>query len=223
MTTFPCTTAPHLFDSMGGPDDPSVRAAKALCHTCPAVFTCRQQGREGREWGVWGGESQVERNQAVGVLEDDDRPECGSYSSLQLHRALGEKCETCLEARRTRERMYDAKRRAGEKLTAKKERAKAVVGPDGKAPCPSYAAYKRHRRRKEDPGPCGCRDAYNEARRAERNADKPPQAGTECPSRAGFVRHQRKGEDAISCGCKKAHSQYYKDRRAARKKQESVA
>ncbi|MFI0967036.1 WhiB family transcriptional regulator [Streptomyces sp. NPDC021080] len=215
MTTFPCTTAPALFDTMGGPDHPTVREAKSLCLTCPAIFMCRQQGRDGREWGVWGGESQVERNQAIGQVEDDDRPECGTYPALMLHRALGEKCEICLEARRERERAYDAKRREGRKLV---QPVKKRGGARVKSKCPSYGSYKRHIKLREDPGPCGCREAYRVARAAERAAKpKKERAHAECPSPAAYRRHRRQGESGIECGCLEANRKANSEQKRAKK------
>lgn len=218
MTTFPCTTAPALFDSMGGPDDPTVIEAKALCADCPIFLDCRQQGRDGQEWGVWGGESHIERNQALG-LSDEERPECGTYGSLMVHRALGEKCEVCLAARRERELVYDAKRRAGKKLVEAKEQ-KPRGGAREKASCPSHSAYKRHKKKGEDAVACGCRDAYNARRRAERAAQpKKPRAVTACPSFAAYKRHKRLKEDAVACGCNRA----YRDHESARRKDRAKA
>ncbi|MCX4799700.1 WhiB family transcriptional regulator [Streptomyces sp. NBC_01242] len=223
MTSFPCSTAPALFDTMGGPDDPDVRKAKGLCHGCPAIFTCRQQGRDGREWGVWGGESQVERYRVVSAPEGDDRPECGTYVALQVHRALEEECETCLEARRARERAYDAKRRAGKKLVEAKQ-PKPRGGARVPATCPSPAAYKRHHKKGEDPGPCGCREAYSAARKAEREATKKPRKLAACPSVSAYRRHNRYGEDPGPCGCREAYRASEVDRHAkAKKAKEEVA
>lgn len=227
MTTFPCTTAPALFDTMGGPDDPTVREAKALCLTCPAIFRCRQEGRDGDEWGVWGGESQVERNRALGLPEEEQRPECGTYQALALHRDLGEKCEVCLEARRERERAYDAKRRAGRKLV-KVQTPKPRGGARVRSECPSPAAYRRHIKLKEDPGPCGCREAYRNARQADRKAareamPKKERAVKPCPSPAAYKRHERNNEPGIECGCKAANQLAENERRKARRKAKSEA
>lgn len=228
MTTLPCTTAPALFDSLGGPDDPTVIEAKALCKGCPMIFMCRQRGRDGQEWGVWGGESHIERNRVLG-LSNEEQPECGTYAALMLHRGLGEKCEVCQEARRERERAYDAKRRAGKKLVKEKTpRAQAVVDAQGKSPCPSYGAYKRHIKRKEDPGPCGCREAYRIARKDERDAERAarPEKHRDvapCPSPAAYRRHQRSNETGIACGCKAAQRAYENERRKAKRKEGSAA
>ncbi|MEV4506084.1 WhiB family transcriptional regulator [Streptomyces klenkii] len=36
-------------------------AARELCETCPLTVPCREAGRQGREFGIWGGESTIER------------------------------------------------------------------------------------------------------------------------------------------------------------------
>lgn len=41
--------------------------AKRVCATCPVRIHCRDAGREGREHGVWGGETEAERA-ALGFL-----------------------------------------------------------------------------------------------------------------------------------------------------------
>jgi hypothetical protein len=205
---------------MGGPDDPAVIEAKALCKTCPMIFMCRQQGRDGQEWGVWGGESHIERNRLIARAEEET-VECGTYRALQMHRLLGEKCEVCQEARRERERAYDAKRREGKKLVKVK---KPIGGFREKSPCPSYGAYKRHIKRKEDPGPCGCREAYRIARKAERDAQpKKERDHTPCPSSAGYRRHQRRGEAGIECGCREASRKANSKSEKAKRKAGAVA
>ena len=35
--------------------------ARALCHSCPAMRSCREFAREHREYGFWGAESEEER------------------------------------------------------------------------------------------------------------------------------------------------------------------
>ncbi|MEV7675155.1 WhiB family transcriptional regulator [Streptomyces sp. NPDC088752] len=223
---FPCAAFPHLFDTMGGPDDPAVQEAKRLCHTCPAIFTCRQQGRDGHEWGVWGGESQPERNLALDT-PNEERPECGTYDALMIHRGLKEKCEVCQEARQARKRDYYAKRRAEGTLVqepAKKSRG----GKQEKSFCPSVGAYKRHRKRGEDPTPCGCKDAYNAHRRDERAAkarQRTPyvQVLADCPSVGAYRRHLRRGESTEACGCRAAMREASNNRKKKSKKKEDVA
>lgn len=67
----PCTSEPDLFHA---PDDPyasrgergrrRTSAARSLCRACPVTALCREWGRRHREFGIWGGENDVERNRA---------------------------------------------------------------------------------------------------------------------------------------------------------------
>lgn len=38
--------------------------AREICATCPVLDTCREWGRQHREHGVWGGETETDRRQA---------------------------------------------------------------------------------------------------------------------------------------------------------------
>ena len=38
--------------------------ATALCGQCPVSAECREYGRSNREYGVWGGETEIERHEA---------------------------------------------------------------------------------------------------------------------------------------------------------------
>lgn len=38
--------------------------AKAMCRVCPVSEQCRDYARENREYGVWGGEAELERHNA---------------------------------------------------------------------------------------------------------------------------------------------------------------
>ena len=38
--------------------------ATALCRQCPVSAECREYGRNNREYGVWGGETEIERHEA---------------------------------------------------------------------------------------------------------------------------------------------------------------
>ena len=38
--------------------------AKAICRACPVSGECRDYGRENHEYGVWGGEAELERHDA---------------------------------------------------------------------------------------------------------------------------------------------------------------
>lgn len=42
----------------------NLEPALALCATCPVQEPCRAQGRKDREFGVWGGETEVDRSRA---------------------------------------------------------------------------------------------------------------------------------------------------------------
>ncbi|MFH8483124.1 WhiB family transcriptional regulator [Streptomyces sp. NPDC018055] len=80
---------------------------------------------------------------------------------------------------------------------------RAVIGADGRAQCPSVAAYKRHGLYGEDREACGCKEFYKEYKRAERAArPKKPREVEPCPSVAAYKRHTRKGEDPGPCGCR---------------------
>lgn len=184
---FPCSTAPSLFDSAGGPDDPDVHKAKALCHTCPAIFVCRQRGRDGREWGVWGGESQIERFAALGVTESDILPpECETEAAYRRHRDNGEDCEECRKAHNARQLAYTKEPHAARpKLSAKRqaERDAAQAAIEATRPSPEHSplrpqcgtanGYKIHGKNGElrlIPHPdCTCRVAHAAKRMEERN------------------------------------------------------
>ncbi|MFF4410171.1 WhiB family transcriptional regulator [Streptomyces sp. NPDC001404] len=55
----PCTRQPELWHST---KDPDKERARKLCWRCPALRECRQAGREGREFGIWGGEDERDRS-----------------------------------------------------------------------------------------------------------------------------------------------------------------
>lgn len=42
--------------------------AKAICRACPVSGECRDYGRQNHEYGVWGGEAELERHNAGFVL-----------------------------------------------------------------------------------------------------------------------------------------------------------
>ncbi len=48
------------------PEARAVREAKAraVCRSCPVIMQCRRWAREHREYGFWGGESEVDRAKA---------------------------------------------------------------------------------------------------------------------------------------------------------------
>ncbi|MFF4404800.1 WhiB family transcriptional regulator [Streptomyces sp. NPDC001404] len=55
----PCTRKPDLWHSTRYGDK---ERARELCGRCPVLVQCRQAGREGREFGIWGGEDERDRN-----------------------------------------------------------------------------------------------------------------------------------------------------------------
>lgn len=55
----PCVAEPELWYSHAVDDR---QVARGLCATCPLIEPCRQAGREGREFGVWGGEDESDRD-----------------------------------------------------------------------------------------------------------------------------------------------------------------
>lgn len=121
----PCASYPKLFHTPddGRTDTGSVKtnriaAAKFLCGQCPVQAACRAWARTSRETGVWGGESEEER-EAAGYrrakLPGEDRPDCGTEAGAKWHRryGTGKPCDSCayaeLEASRVRRRRRDAK------------------------------------------------------------------------------------------------------------------
>lgn len=64
----PCQDRPELY---GGNERPGsdeynarIRAARALCATCPVWVQCRQLGRDLAEHDVWGGEDERQRRRS---------------------------------------------------------------------------------------------------------------------------------------------------------------
>lgn len=59
----PCEADPELFFPIGtsGPSLLQTAEAKARCHTCPKLESCREHALQTDEEGVWGGLSQDER------------------------------------------------------------------------------------------------------------------------------------------------------------------
>lgn len=121
----PCTGYPKLFHS---PDDGRtdtgstktrrIAAAKFLCGQCPMQETCRSWARSAYEAGVWGGESEEEREKAGyrrAKLPGEDKPDCGSEAGAKWHRryGTGKPCDSCaqaeLKASRNRRRVRDAR------------------------------------------------------------------------------------------------------------------
>jgi hypothetical protein len=180
---FPCARHPEWFDTGKTRDTKAARKALRICGTCPVQLACRRAGREGREWGIWGGETQSERWVALGITEDDALPqECGTEKALSRHKSLGETCETCETEQAKRE---EAERPAREKdqYAEFKEIPGTRVNPFH-APlrpiCGTERGYRAHLKRSElqfPPHPkCTCREARQALRAAERATMKKAKA-----------------------------------------------
>ncbi|MEU8567128.1 WhiB family transcriptional regulator [Streptomyces pathocidini] len=79
----PCSHEPDLWYA----DDASSRArACAKCAQCPFWESCRAAGREGREYGIWGGEDEAGRA-AAGCAPKGWRP--GARRRRMASRELG--------------------------------------------------------------------------------------------------------------------------------------
>ncbi|MFD8887535.1 WhiB family transcriptional regulator [Streptomyces erythrochromogenes] len=88
----PCRRNPGLWHS----DLADERAAaRELCRGCPILWNCRSAGRAGREYGIWGGEGEEER-EALGLAP------AGWHSSREEHCCLGLDCEVCTISLRRR-------------------------------------------------------------------------------------------------------------------------
>lgn len=108
---------PDTEGDAGEERDDDIRFARALCSRCPVLLACRAWGRERRETGIWGGETDEERA-ALGYGRQpqagDRRPECGTEAGAKWHRryGTGKPCPSCgyaerqanLQRRRERER-----------------------------------------------------------------------------------------------------------------------
>lgn len=100
---------------------------------------------------------------------------------------------------------------------------RSPIGEDGRAVCPSVGAYKRHKKKGEDPFSCGCAAAYAAFRREERKLKKQERAVTSCPSEAAYKRHLRYGEDPGPCGCRDASAAARADQQRAKDVREKAA
>jgi hypothetical protein len=169
--TFPCGAEPDLFHTDQGAKDVTVQRAKKICHTCPAMFICRERGRQGREYGVWGGESYPERRRHL--ISAGTVPECGTEPAFQRHLSIDEECDECREAHRERARVYDEARRRRKREEEEAEAANRTHAPV-RPECGTPKGYKLHQKRKELSliAECTCREAYAEARKQERRAAK---------------------------------------------------
>lgn len=190
---FPCSTRPEWFDTGKGRETKAARKALRICDTCPAMLACRRAGREGREWGIWGGETQGERWAALGITEADILPpDCETEMAYRRHKDAGEECEPCRLAHNARQQAYAeaaAERKRKEKAAAAARRAEEqkqyqeVPGSrinDFHSPlrpiCGSERGYRYHFKKSElqlAPHPdCTCREAHRLHRAGERQEAK---------------------------------------------------
>ncbi len=178
---FPCARHPEWFDTGKGRETKAVRKALRICETCPVMLACRRAGREGREWGIWGGETQTERWTALGISEADlIPPPCGTEKASSRHRELGETCQTCLEAEEKRKQEADE---AAEERRRKRKEFEEIPGSRVNpfhAPlrpvCGTYRGYRAHEKRGElrmamHPE-CTCKEACRIYRAEKRAAEK---------------------------------------------------
>jgi hypothetical protein len=187
---FPCGEKPRLFDNSKGPSDQDARRAQRICSACSFQLSCLRAGREGREYGIWGGETEPERFAALGLTQNDILlPECGTETAYRRHKAVGEECpeNICDTAHRARARAYDKARRsrqAKERAERKRIKAEAEAAIEAtrvspfhaplRPECGTVSGYRLHQKRSElrlTPHPdCSCREAHAKARAAERSA-----------------------------------------------------
>ena len=67
-----CHGKTHLFFPKSS-ERPQARArrealASTMCRVCPVAKQCRDFGRENREYGLWGGENEIDRHLAGFIL-----------------------------------------------------------------------------------------------------------------------------------------------------------
>jgi hypothetical protein len=178
---FPCAAKPQLFGSGKGRSVKAVREALRICATCPVQPACRRAGRDGREFGIWGGETEPERWAALDITEDDALPQtCGTEAALSRHKSLGETCEQCNEAQQERDEAEKAKKEANRQDRTKFEEIPGSRVNAFHAPlrpiCGTESGYRAHLKRAElqlQPHPdCTCRDARKALRAAQRQEAK---------------------------------------------------
>jgi hypothetical protein len=179
---FPCSAQPKLFGTGKGREVKAVRQTLLICDTCPVRERCRRAGREGREFGIWGGETQPERWEALGITESDALPQtCGTEAALSRHKSYGETCETCEEAQQKREE--DKRAAAASRTRQHRDRYEEIPGSrinSFHAPlrpvCGTESGYRAHLKRSElqlQPHPeCTCRDARKALRAKQRDDEK---------------------------------------------------
>ncbi|WP_411146277.1 WhiB family transcriptional regulator [Streptomyces sp. x-80] len=105
---FPCSQEPDLWHSPGSAER---EQARQRCGYCPFILPCREAGREGREYGIWGGEGEAERakvgreprgwrraQRVPGRFGPPPQP-CGTQTAWIRHRRAGEEpCAPCTVA-----------------------------------------------------------------------------------------------------------------------------
>jgi hypothetical protein len=154
------------------------------------MAACREQGRQNREWGIWGGESLPERYAALGLVEADFLvPACETEMAYRRHRAMNEDCVECRMAHNARMVAYDQAaraRREAKQSEANAAREAARLAIEATRPSPEHAplrpqcgtahGYKVHCKNRElslIPHPeCTCRAAHAAKRKGERRAGK---------------------------------------------------
>lgn len=180
---FPCSAQPKLFGTGKGREVKAVRRTLLICDTCPVMTRCRRAGREGREFGIWGGETQPERWEALGITESDALPQtCGTEAALSRHKSYGETCETCEEAQKTRD---EEAQKAKISTQSRQHRNRYDEIPGSRinphhAPlrpvCGTESGYRAHLKRSElqlQPHPdCTCREARKALRAQQRHDEK---------------------------------------------------
>lgn len=107
----PCTADPEAFFS-NEPDD--VTAARALCAACPPErrTACANWAIEHREWGTWGGQTEVQRAACNhrprawrGLPGPASLKPCGTDAAYYRHiRRAETPCAACADAHRVAER-----------------------------------------------------------------------------------------------------------------------
>jgi hypothetical protein len=175
-TTLPCSTNPEAWYD---PDQETT--AKQGCMSCPARDTCLTLAQSTNEpWGVWGGYNPIERDRLTAGMPARSCAGCGTTCVPQQRQIA--RCDQCTNSGRHINEQHDhIARLAADGLTdpeiaarlgckvwqVKECRKKHDIPsryPNGGgyrrqvadlAPCGTYAAYRRHKRRGE-PVDAGC-------------------------------------------------------------------
>ena len=126
------------------------------------------------------------------VRDPGSRGHRDAEGRARLTKAAHTQAEACRKAGRpvpphleALEREYWRDRKRAQRDAAAKAAAEQLVLDSGLEPCPSRAAYRRHKRRGEPFEECGCGEAAREAwREAKRPAGQEQQRGQEAGGRA---------------------------------------